>query len=143
MLNFENFDQVMDKLEADVDLALIKEKYERLREQRSAATKKYIAKMRETNPEFRDRERARAKKSYELHKEEILEKRRQKGNKSEIDKRYYERLKERMENDPAFREQRLEQQRRRIEIRKGLLEAKKIVGSNNISTYCLQEVETN
>jgi hypothetical protein len=132
MLNFENFDQIMDKLEADVDLALIKEKYERLRGQRSAATKKYIAKMRETNPEFRDRERARAKKSYELHKEEILEKRRQKGNKSEIDKRYYARLKERMENDPEFREQRLEQQRRRTEIREGLLEAKEIVDSSNV-----------
>ena len=77
MLNFENFDLIMDKLEADVDLALIKEKCERLREQRSAATKKYIAKMRETNPGFRDKERARAKKSYELHKEEILKKRRE------------------------------------------------------------------
>ena len=125
MLSLKNYDQIMDKVETDVELALIKEKYERLREQRSAATKRYIEKMRKTNPEFREKERAKAKQSYELHKEEILERRRQKGNKSEIDKRYWEKLKERVENDPEFKEKRLEQQRQGAQVRKGLLEAKK------------------
>ena len=126
LLSLENFDQIMNKLEADVELAILKEKFGRLQQQRSDATKRYIAKMRETNPEFRDKERARAKKSYELHREEILERRKQKGNKSEIDRIYYEKLKERMERDPEFKQKRLEQQRKRAEIRRGLVEAKKI-----------------
>ena len=125
MLSLENFDEIMDKVQADVELAILKEKFGRLQQQRSDATKRYIAKMRETNPEFRDKERARAKKSYELHREEILERRKQKGNKSEIDRIYYEKLKERMERDPEFKQKRLEQQRKRAEIRRGLVEAKK------------------
>ena len=96
MLSLKNFDRIMDKVDTDVELALIKEKYERLRAQRSAATKRYIEKKRNANPEFREKERAKAKQSYELHKEEILERRRQKGNKNEIDKRYWEKLIERM-----------------------------------------------
>ena len=131
MLSLENFDEIMDKAQADIELAILKEKFGRLQQQRSDATKRYIAKMRETNPEFRDKERARAKKSYELHREEILERRKQKGNKSEIDRIYYEKLKERMERDPEFKQKRLEQQRKRTEIRRGLVEAKKIVDSNS------------
>ena len=128
LLSLENFDEIMDKVQADVELALLKEKFERLREQRRAAVRKYIAKMRETDPEFREKERAKAKKSYELHKEEILERRKQKGNKSEIDRIYYEKLKERMEKDPEFKQKRLEQQRKRTETRRGLVEAKKNSG---------------
>ena len=129
MFSLDNFDEIMNKVEADVELAILKEKFGRLQQQRSDATKRYIAKMRETNPEFRDKERARAKKSYELHREEILERRKQKGNKSEIDRVYYEKLKERMERDPEFKQRRLDQQRKRAEIRRGLVEAKKIVDS--------------
>ena len=128
----EDFETIMDKVEADVELAILKEKFGRLQQQRAEATKRYITKMRETNPEFRDKERARAKKSYELHREEILEKRKQRGNRSEIDRVYYEKLKERMNNDPEFKQQRLDQQRARAQIRKGLLEAKTIVDNSSI-----------
>ena len=128
----EDFETIMDKVEADVELAILKEKFGRLQQQRTEATKRYITKMRETNPEFRDKERARAKKSYELHREEILERRKQRGNRSEIDRVYYEKLKERMNNDPEFKQQRLDQQRARAQIRKGLLEAKTIVDNVNI-----------
>ena len=122
----------MDRVEADVELAILREKFGKLQQQRTEATKRYITKMRETNPEFRDKERARAKKSYELHREEILERRKQRGNRSEIDRVYYEKLKERMNNDPEFKQQRLDQQRARAQIRKGLLEAKTIVDNVNI-----------
>ena len=128
----EDFETIMDRVEADVELAILREKFGRLQQQRTEATKRYITKMRETNPEFRDKERARAKKSYELHREEILEKRKQRGNRSEIDRVYYEKLKERMNNDPEFKQQRLDQQRARAQIRKGLLEAKTIVDNVNI-----------
>ena len=121
----EDVDKVMDKVEAGVELALLKEKFEELQEQRRTAVRKYIENMRQTDPAFRDKERARAKKSYDIHKEDILERRRQKGNKSDIDNIYYETLKERTENDPEFKEQRLEQQRKRAQIRRELLEAKK------------------
>ena len=131
----EDFETIMDRVEADVELAILREKFGRLQQQRTEATKRYITKMRETNPEFRDKERARAKKSYELHREEILEKRKQRGNRSEIDRVYYEKLKERMNNDPEFKQQRLDQQRARAQIRKGLLEAKTIVDSASIKQY--------
>ena len=128
----EDFETIMDRVEADVELAILREKFGKLQQQRTEATKRYITKMRETNPEFRDKERARAKKSYELHREEILGRRKQRGNRSEIDRVYYEKLKERMNNDPEFKQQRLDQQRARAQIRKGLLEAKTIVDNVNI-----------
>jgi hypothetical protein len=47
MLSLDNFDEIMDKVQADVELAILKEKFWRLQQQRSDATKRYIAKMRE------------------------------------------------------------------------------------------------
>ena len=50
------------------------------------------------------------------------------------DKRYYAKLKERMEADPELKEKRLEQQRARGKTFRELVKAKKIVANNDKNT---------
>jgi hypothetical protein len=67
----------MSKLEADVELAQLKEKMERMKEQRRAAVRKYMKKLRETDPEFQEKERIRARQRYQDNKEKIQEQKRE------------------------------------------------------------------
>jgi hypothetical protein len=135
----ENFDRIMSKLEADVELAQLKEKMERMKEQRRAAVRKYMKKLRETDPEFQEKERIRARQRYQDNKEKIQEQKREymRQNKDNIkkdpekDKRYYAKLKERMEAYPELKEKRLEQQRARGKTFRELVKAKKIVANND------------
>ena len=123
----------MSKLEADVELAQLKEKMERMVEQRRAAVRKYMKKLRETDPEFQEKERIRARQRYQDNKEKIQEQKREymRQNKDNIkkdpdkDKRYYAKLKERMEADPELKEKRLEQQRARGKTFREVMKAKK------------------
>jgi hypothetical protein len=135
----ENFDRIMNKLEADVELAQLKEKMARMVEQRRAAVRKYLKKLRENDPEFQEKERIRARQRYQDNKEKIQEQKREymRLNKDNIkkdpdkDKRYYAKLKERMEADPELKEKRLEQQRARGKTFRELVKAKKIIIANN------------
>ena len=130
----ENFDKIMSKLEADVELAQLKEKWERLVEQRRAAVRKYMKKL-HADPAFQEKERIRARQRYADNREKIQEQKREyvRQNKDNIkkdpdkDKRYYAKLKERMEADPELKEKRLEQQRVRGKVHRELMKAKKIV----------------
>jgi len=123
----------MSKLEADVELAQLKEKMERMKEQRRAAVRKYMKKLRETDPEFQEKERIRARQRYHDNKEKIQEQKREymRLSKDNIkkdpdkDKRYYAKIKERMEADPELKEKRLEQQRARGKTFRELVKAKK------------------
>ena len=88
----EKFDQIMNNLEKDIELTLLKEKMEHIKERRIVAVRKYMKKLRETD-EFKEKERLRATKRYEEHREEILEKQKQSPNKDpENDKIYYAKL---------------------------------------------------
>ena len=58
----EKFDQIMNNLEKDIELTLLKEKMEHMKERRRVAVRKYMKKLRETD-EFKEKERLRAKKS--------------------------------------------------------------------------------
>ena len=63
---------------------------------------------------------------YEEHREEILRKQKESPNKdTEKDKKYYAKLKQRMESDPKLKEKILEDQRRRGKIYRELIKAKK------------------
>ena len=73
----EHFDRIMSKLEADVELAQLKEKMERMKEQRRVAVRKYMKKLRETDPEFQEKERIRARQRYQDNKEKIQEQKRE------------------------------------------------------------------
>ena len=92
----ENFDKRMSKLEADVELAQLKEKLERLKEQRRAAVRKYMKKL-QADPAFQEKERIRARQRYADNREKIQEQKREymRQNKDNIkkdpdkDKRYY------------------------------------------------------
>ena len=121
----EKFDQIMNNLEKDIELTLLKEKMEHMKERRRVAVRKYMKKLRETD-EFKEKERLRAKKRYEEHREEILEKQKQSPKDPQKDKRYYAKLKERMETDPELKEKVLEDQRRRGRIYRELVKAKKM-----------------
>ena len=107
----ENFDKIMSKLEADVELAQLKEKWERLVEQRRAAVRKYMKKL-QADPAFQEKERIRARQRYADNREKMQEQKREymRQNKDNIkkdpdkDKRYYAKLKERMEADPELKE---------------------------------------
>ena len=129
----ENFDRMMSKLEADVELAQLKEKIERMKEQRRVAVRKCMKKLRETDPEFQEKERIRARQRYQDNKEKMQEQKKEymRQNKDKIkkdpdkDKRYYAKLKERMEAGPELKEKRLEQQRARGKVRRELMKAKK------------------
>ena len=57
----EKFDQIMNNLEKDIELTLLKEKMEHMKERRRVAVRKYMKKLRETD-EFKEKERLRAKK---------------------------------------------------------------------------------
>ena len=128
----------MSKLKADVELAQLKEKMERMKEQRRVAVRKYMKKLRETDPEFQEKERIRARQRYQDNKEKIQEQKREymRQNKDNIkkdpdkDKRYYAKLKERMEADPELKEKRLEQQRARGKTFREVMKAKKIIANN-------------
>ena len=122
-----NFDQIMSTLEKDIELTLLKEKMEHMKERRRVAVRKYMKKLRETDESFREKEKIRRKKWYEDHREEILQKQKNSHKKDpEKDKKYYAKLKERMEADPELKEKILEDQRRRDKIRRELLKAKKM-----------------
>ena len=129
----------MNKLEADVELAQLKEKMARMVEQRRAAVRKYLKKCRDNDPEFQEKERIRARQRYQDNKEKIQEQKREymRLNKDNIkkdpdkDKRYYAKLKERMEADPELKEKRLEQQRARGKTFRELVKAKKIISNND------------
>ena len=124
--SLKDFDKIMNNLERDIELTLLKEKMEHMKERRRVAVRKYMKKLRETD-EFKEKERQRAKKRYEEHREEILQKQKQSPNKDpEKDKRYYAKLKERMEADPELKEKLMEDQRRRGRIYRELLKAKKM-----------------
>ena len=133
----ENFDRIMSKLEADVELAQLKEKWERLQEQRRAAVRKYMKKL-QADPGFQEKERIRARQRYADNREKIQEQKREymRQNKDNIkkdpdkDKIYYAKLKERMEADPELKEKRLEQQRVRGKVHRELMKAKKIVAGH-------------
>ena len=120
-----NFDHIMNNLEKDIELILLKEKMEQMKERRRVAVRKYMKKLRETDESFREKEKIR-KKWYEDHREEILQKQKNSPNKDpEKDKKYYAKLKERMDVDPELKEKILEDQRRRGKIYRELLKAKK------------------
>ena len=129
----EHFDTIMSKLEADDELAQLKAKMERMKEQRRAAVRKYTKKLRETDPAFQEKERIRARQRYAANREQMQEKKREymRLNKDNIkkdpekDKRYYAKLKERMEADPELKEKRLEQQRARGKAHRESVKAKK------------------
>ena len=133
-----DFQGIMSKLEADVELAQLKEKMARMVEQRRAAVRKYMKKLRETDPEFQEKERIRARQRYHDNKEKIQGQKREymRQNKDNIkkdpdkDKRYYAKLKERMEADPELKEKRLEQQRARGKTFRELVKAKKIIAND-------------
>ena len=125
--SLDNFDQIMSTLEKDIELTLLKEKMEHMKERRRVAVRKYLKKLRETDESFREKEKIRRKKWYEDHREQILQKQKNSPNKDpEKDKKYYAKLKERMEADPELKEKILEDQRRRDKIRRELLKAKKM-----------------
>jgi predicted RNase H-like nuclease len=118
----------MNNLEKDIELTLLKEKMEHMKEQRRVAVRKYMKKLRETDESFREKEKIR-KKWYEDHREEILQKQKNSPNKDqEKDKKYYAKLKERMEADSELKQKVLEDQRRRGKIYRELLKAKKMAG---------------
>ena len=98
----------MNNLEKDIELTLLKEKMEHMKEQRRVAARKYLKKLRETDESFREKEKIRKKKWYEDHREEILQKHRE-----DKDKKYYAKLKERMDSDPELKQKMLEDTRRR------------------------------
>jgi hypothetical protein len=54
-----NFDQIMNNLEKDIELTLLKEKMEHMKEQRRVAVRKYMKKLRETDESFREKEKIR------------------------------------------------------------------------------------
>ena len=144
----ENFDQIMNKLEADVELAQLKEKMARMVEQRRAAVRKYLKKLRDNDPEFQEKERIRARQRYQDNKEKIKEQKREymRLNKDNIkkdpdkDKRYYAKLKERMEADPELKEKRLEQLRANGKTFRELVKAKKIIANNEKNTEPVVEL---
>ena len=129
----------MSKLEADVELDQLKEKMERMKEQSRVAVRKYMKKLRETDPEFQEKERIRARQRYQYNKEKIQEQKREymRQNKDNLkkdpdkDKKYYAKLKERMEADPELKEKRLEQQRARGKTFRELMKAKKNLANND------------
>ena len=57
-----NFDHIMNNLEKDIELTLLKEKMEHMKEQRRVAVRKYMKKLRETDESFREKEKIRKKK---------------------------------------------------------------------------------
>jgi hypothetical protein len=119
----------MNNLEKDIELTLLKEKMEHMKEQRRVAVRKYMKKLRETDESFREKEKIRKKKWYEDHREEIIQKQKNSPNKDpEKDKKYYAKLKERMDSDPELKQKILEDQRRRGKIYRELLKAKKMAG---------------
>ena len=128
----ENFDAIMSKLEADVELAQLKEKWERLKEQRRAAVRKYMKKL-QADSALQEKERIRARQRYADNREKMQEQKREytRQNKDNIkkdpdkDKIYYAKLKERMEADPELKEKRLEQHRVRGKVHRELMKAKK------------------
>ena len=122
----DKFDEIMDNLEKDIELTLLKEKMEQMKERRRVAVRKYMKKLRETDESFREKEKIRRKKWYEDHREEILQKQKERSKDPEKDKRYYAKLKERMESDPELKEKILEDQRRRGRIYREMLKAKKM-----------------
>jgi hypothetical protein len=63
----------MNNLEKDIELTLLKEKMEHMKEQRRVAARKYLKKLRETDESFREKEKIR-RKWYEEHREEVLQK---------------------------------------------------------------------
>ena len=121
-----NFDQIMNNVEKDIELTLLKQKMEQMKERRRVAVRKYMKKLRETDESFREKEKIRRKKWYEDHREEILQKQKERSKDPEKDKRYYAKLKERMESDPELKEKILEDQRRRGRIYREMLKAKKM-----------------
>ena len=131
LLSLEKFDEIMSNLEKDIELNALKEKLEHMKERRREAVRKYMKKLRENDETFREKERLRAKKRYEEHREEILQKQKESPNKGpEKDKRYYAKLKERMESDPELKEKILEDQRRRGKMYRELVKARKMVADN-------------
>ena len=52
----------MNTVEKDIELTLLKEKMEHMKEQRRVAVRKYMKKLRETDESFREKEKIRNKK---------------------------------------------------------------------------------
>ena len=71
----ENLDKIMSKLEANVELAQLKEKWEHLKEQRRAAVRKYMKKV-QADPAFQEKERIRARQRYADNREKMQEQKR-------------------------------------------------------------------
>ena len=136
----KNFDDIMDKAEADVELALLKEKMEQIKERRREAVRKYLKKMRETSESYQEKEKLRARQRYADNIEKMREQKREYylRNKDNIkrdpekDKRYYLKLREKMEEDPELKERKLEQQRARNKIRYELVKANKIISEQQL-----------
>ena len=110
----KNSDAIMTKLETDLELAQLRAKIERMKEQQRAATRKYLKKRTETAPAFQEKARIRARQRHADNREQMQEQRREymRQNKDnikknpDIDKISYEKLKERMEADPELKERR-------------------------------------
>jgi hypothetical protein len=51
----------MNNLEKDIELTLLKEKMEQMKERRRVAVRKYMKKLRETDESFREKEKIREK----------------------------------------------------------------------------------
>ena len=56
-----NFDHIMKNLEKDIELTLLQEKMEQMKERRRVAVPKYMKKLRETDESFREKEKIRRK----------------------------------------------------------------------------------